>query len=176
MAHLGSYLFHELTTPLGLRLDHVPASRVRQTAARPASAASAPTPSGSRAACCCAWRPGNAAGGLWRNGQAAATLTAQAELEAAHARVLADPDLRPEALAGRLARPGQPAPRKAAGDALTRLLADHRGAIAAVRSPRTTRRLGQAGGRARPGMARQRRFQPIGGSTIQQQEPGEPHA
>ena len=40
MAHLGSYLFHELTTPLGLRLERTPH---RSASDRRRSAASAPT-------------------------------------------------------------------------------------------------------------------------------------
>ena len=59
MAHLGSYLFHELTTPLGLRLD--------AAGAAPALAEGTPfrslgpTASGSRAVCCYGWRPGRRA-------------------------------------------------------------------------------------------------------------------
>ena len=65
MAHLGSYLFHELTTPLGLRLERT--RLPRGGACR--SAASAPTASGSRAACCCAWRRAALASGFSRNGR-----------------------------------------------------------------------------------------------------------
>ena len=55
MAHLGSYLFHELTTPLGLRLDQCAGCSARPRRRR--SAAWAPMACGSRAACCCGWRP-----------------------------------------------------------------------------------------------------------------------
>ena len=58
-AHLGSYLFHELTTPLGLRLDRGRHAR-RSRGHDGRSAASAPTPSGFRAACCCGWPPAQA--------------------------------------------------------------------------------------------------------------------
>ena len=62
VSHLGSYLFHELTTPLGIRLEHVrrrrmpAAPRFRQPCRR-RFAASARTPSGFRAVCSCAWPP-----------------------------------------------------------------------------------------------------------------------
>jgi hypothetical protein len=100
VAHMGSYLFHELTTPLGLRLD-----ALRQC---PHGANATPFRSFGTYA---VWFP---RGLLLRLAarQACKRLidewmvsdipTAQAEVEAACARALADPGLRPEALTARI--------------------------------------------------------------------------
>ena len=60
VSHLGNYLFHELTTPLGPRLDHLPGIQISTVAGPPVRClvpcgVSAPIPSGSRVACCCVW-------------------------------------------------------------------------------------------------------------------------
>jgi hypothetical protein len=95
MAHLGSYLFHELTTPLGIRLDQ---SRLKRgpesTAFRSLGTYAVWFPRGlmlrlaAREAC----------RRLIEEWEAAGEPTAVAELEAAHERMLADPGLLPEAL------------------------------------------------------------------------------
>ena len=113
MAHLGSYLFHELTTPLGLRLDRAASSTTPARRACP-SAAWAPTASGSRAACCCGWRPAGLPAAVEEWQAAGRTARRRPELEAAEARVLADPELLPEALSrgsARRRRPTWRAPR-----------------------------------------------------------------
>jgi serine/threonine protein kinase len=100
VAHLGSYLFHELTTPLGLRLD-----AMRQCA--PGAEATPFRSFGTYAV----WFPRGlllrlaarrACKRLIDDWMAPDMPTAQAELEAACARVLADPGLRPEALSARI--------------------------------------------------------------------------
>jgi hypothetical protein len=96
VAHLGSYLFHELTTPLGLRLD-----RCRQL----------PAPAGATTfrsfGTYAVWFPRGlllrlaarqACRQLMEEWQTPGEPTAQAEIEAACARILADVELRPEAL------------------------------------------------------------------------------
>ncbi len=123
VSHLGSYLFHELTTPLGLRLD-----RGRQL--RPASEAEA-TPFRSLGTYG-VWFPRglmlrlagrDALKRLMEEWQGAGEPTATAEVEAACARVLADPDLRPEALTARLESEARGLLDGTPGEALTRLLA-----------------------------------------------------
>src|SRR5206468_9589502 len=91
VAHLGSYLFHELTTPLGLRLDrsrHLPVP-AGATAFRSFGTYAVWFPRGlllrlaARQACrklCDEW-------------QAGGTPTASAEVEAACARALTDSEL-----------------------------------------------------------------------------------
>jgi hypothetical protein len=126
VAHLGSYLFHELTTPLGLRLDalrKVP-PRFDSTPFRSFGTYAVWFPRGllkrlaGRHAC----------RRLIEEWMAAGEPTARAEVEAACARALADPALQPEALSARIEKAactttqfdltsGTPA------EALTRLLA-----------------------------------------------------
>jgi serine/threonine protein kinase len=100
VAHLGSYLFHELTTPLGLRLDRcrhrtVPAGA---TIFRSFGTYAVWFPRGlllrlaARQAC----------QQLIEEWQAVGEPTAQAEVEAACARVLADIEVRAEALASEI--------------------------------------------------------------------------
>jgi hypothetical protein len=120
MAHLGSYLFHELTTPLGIRLDH---SRMRQesgvTPFRSLGTYAVWFPRGlllRLAARQCCQR-------IMEEWGAAGEPTALAELDAAHARVAADPDLSPELLSARLAELASRHMEAPPGDALTRLLA-----------------------------------------------------
>jgi hypothetical protein len=120
MAHLGSYLFHELTTPLGIRLDH---SRLRQEAGstpfRSLGTYAVWFPRGlllRLAARQCCQR-------VMEEWGSAGEPTALAELDAAHARVAADPDLSPESLATRLAEISSRHMEAPPGDALTRLLA-----------------------------------------------------
>jgi hypothetical protein len=121
IAHLGSYLFHELTTPLSLRLD-----RGRQTAVAPDA-----TPFRSLGTYG-VWFPRGlmlrlagreACKRLLDEWQAGGAPTAAAEVEAACARVLADPDLRPEALTARIEAAARGLLDGTPGEALTRLLA-----------------------------------------------------
>jgi hypothetical protein len=121
VAHLGSYLFHELTTPLGQRLDHgrqVPGLG-DSTAFRSFGTYGVWFPRGlllrlaGRDAC----------KRLLEEWQATGEPTATAEVEAACARVLADPELRPEALAARVEAGARGMLDGSPGEALTRLLA-----------------------------------------------------
>jgi serine/threonine protein kinase len=121
IAHLGSYLFHELTTPLGPRLD-----RGRQT---PGPTESTPFRSFGTYG---VWFPRGlllrlagreACKRLLEDWQATGQPTATTEIDAACARVLADPDLRPEALAARIEAAVRGSLDGAPGEALTRLLA-----------------------------------------------------
>jgi hypothetical protein len=100
VAHLGSYLFHELTTPLGLRLE-------RCRAKPPAEDTTTFRSFGTYAV----WFPRGlllrlaaeqACVKLLEEWQAAEEPTTQAELEAACARALADPGLRFEAISARI--------------------------------------------------------------------------
>lgn len=100
LAHLGSYLFHELTTPLGLRLD-------RHRPALPPAGATPFRSFGTFAV----WFPRGlllrqaarrACINLLSKWQEEGEPTAQAEVEAACAKALADPDLRFEAACLRL--------------------------------------------------------------------------
>jgi hypothetical protein len=97
LAHLGSYLFHELTTPLGLRLS-------RERLLSPDSGSTPFRSLGTYSV----WFPRGlllrfAAREVCRQlidkWQAPGEPTAQVEIEAACARVLAEPELRPEAMA-----------------------------------------------------------------------------
>ncbi|MBV9124964.1 MAG: protein kinase, partial [Planctomycetes bacterium] len=99
VAHLGSYLFHELTTPLGLRVER---SRL------PSSTGGMPFRSFGTYA---VWFPRGlllrlagqrACYRLLQEWQAGGEPTALAEVEAATARVLADPELRFEDLCARI--------------------------------------------------------------------------
>ena len=100
LAHLGSYLFHELTTPLGLRLDRLrqPASALNGTPFRSLGTYAVWFPRGlllrraARLVCArllAAW-------------QEAGFLKAQPELDAACAAALADPSLQPVQLCTRI--------------------------------------------------------------------------
>jgi hypothetical protein len=100
VAHLGSYLFHELTTPLGLRLDALRNVDPDGDATRFRSF-------GTYAV----WFPRglllrmaarHACKRLIEDWMAADEPTAQPEVEAACARSLADPGLRPESLAAHI--------------------------------------------------------------------------
>jgi eukaryotic-like serine/threonine-protein kinase len=121
VAHLGSYLFHELTTPLSLRLDrerHLPVA-AGMTPFRSFGTYAVWFPRGlllrlaARQAC----------RHLMEDWLAEDEATARAEVEASCARVLADSELRPESLCQRIEESagstlgGQPA------DALTAMLA-----------------------------------------------------
>jgi serine/threonine protein kinase len=122
IAHLGSYLVHELTTPLGLRLE-----RGRQV---PDTAGMTPFRSMGTYA---VWFPRGlllrlaarrACVRLLRDWQAEGETTAGAEVEAACARILADPGLRPEVLAGRIEEMAAVMLEGNAGEVLTGLLAN----------------------------------------------------
>src|SRR5262249_20002534 len=100
ISHMGSYLFHELTTPLGLALDHVRRHRPApgDTPFRSFGTFGVWFPRGlllRRAARLSCRR-------LIEEWMAKGTPDAPAEVEAACAKALADPGLRPEALAVRL--------------------------------------------------------------------------
>ncbi len=120
MAHLGSYLFHDLTTPLGIRLDQ---SRLRRD----------PDTSPFRSLGTYAvWFPRGlllrlaareACRRLIEEWQAVGEPTAVDELEAANARILADPDLNPDALMHAVEGKASLHMEGPPGDALTRLLA-----------------------------------------------------
>jgi eukaryotic-like serine/threonine-protein kinase len=120
MAHLGSYLFHDLTTPLGIRLDQ---SRLRRD-----EGASPFRSLGTYAV----WFPRGlllrlaareACRRLVEEWQASGEPTALAELEAAHARMLADPDLNSDALTHAIEGKAALHMEGPPSDALTRLLA-----------------------------------------------------
>src|SRR5205807_2605770 len=95
VAHLGSYLFHELTTPLGLRLERTRQEPVGEAATifRSFGTYAVWFPRGlllrqaAQQACI----------RLLQDWQGTGDPTAQAEVEAACARALADPELRFEA-------------------------------------------------------------------------------
>jgi eukaryotic-like serine/threonine-protein kinase len=120
VAHTCSYLFHELTTPLGLHLDRV---RERRVAAESLVFRSFGTyavwyPRGlllrlaARKVCCdlveqwCAQGPPNAA----------------QEIEAACSRILAEHELQPEILTSRIDEAARPAFGMLSAEALTKLL------------------------------------------------------
>jgi hypothetical protein len=121
MAHLGSYLFHELTTPLGLRLER---ARLKRGPDEATSFKSLGTYS--------VWFP---RGLLLRLAARGACLrlieewqvddepNARVELDAACARVLADTDLRPDAVATRITAAAAQHLEGTPAEALTRLLA-----------------------------------------------------
>ena len=127
LAHLGSYLFHELTTPLGLRLD---ACRLKRAAADAVCFRSLGTYG--------IWFPRGLLLRLaarrvcqrlleqWQAPVKEDLLLGEegALLEAAQARVLADPELQPESLPRRIAEaaavPGEGEP----AEILTRLVAN----------------------------------------------------
>jgi hypothetical protein len=121
VAHLGSYLFHELTTPLGLRLD-----RGRQ---RPVPAEATIFRSFGTYA---VWFPRGlllrlaarqACRQLIEEWQAEGEPTAQAEVQAACAKVLADIEVRAEALAGEIEAAASASLGSTPAEALTGLLA-----------------------------------------------------
>jgi hypothetical protein len=102
IAHVGSYLFHELTTPLGLRLDQTRERRNSRSMFRNLGTFGVWFPRGlllrvaAREMCKLMLDE-------WQSG-AGEKLTGpeQSVLDAALARVLGDPELRPEALASRI--------------------------------------------------------------------------
>src|SRR5438552_3813574 len=102
VAHLGSYLFHELTTPLGLRLDQIRRKKPREESTRFRSFGTYAVwfPRGlllrlaARQACV----------RLLGDWQAIGKPTAKAEVEAACARALADPELRFESACQQIER------------------------------------------------------------------------
>jgi hypothetical protein len=122
LSHLGSYLFHELTTPLGLRLDHARLKHDPLTPFRSLGTFGVWFPRGlllrlaARSACA----------RLLDEWQATAndglTRTEQSVLEAAVARVSAEPGLLPDALATRIAELAGKHLDAQPRDALTRLL------------------------------------------------------
>jgi serine/threonine protein kinase len=146
VTHLGSYLFHELTTPLGLRLDQSrqqPAA-VNCTPFRSFGTYSVWFPRGlllrlaARTACkriVEAWQAADefARDDGWRrrNGSSRSDIDTSAwrsdgdtaEVTAVCAKALADPELRPEALASRLEEVAGKALDATPAEALARLLA-----------------------------------------------------
>jgi hypothetical protein len=107
VAHLGSYLFHELTTPLGPRLDHnrkaIEENRLGVTRFRSFGTYAVWFPRGllmrlaARQAC----------RRIIEEWQGEGEPTARPEVDAACARLLADPRLRPEALQAHIERCAQ---------------------------------------------------------------------
>lgn len=119
LAHLGSYLFHELTTPLGRRLEAIRrAPTTPRTLFRSLGTFGIWFPRGLllRAAARLAIRR------LLQEWEAADGPTADAETEAACARTLADPALRFEAVCSRLEDAASAGAGGGAGAALTGLL------------------------------------------------------
>jgi hypothetical protein len=119
LAHLCAYFFHELTTPLGLRLDNGRRlSGGGVTPFRSFGTYSVWFPRGlllrlaGRSAC----------KQLFEDWQAVGEPTARAEVEAACARILADPTLRPEALAAHIEQTANLGTEGKPGEALTHLL------------------------------------------------------
>jgi hypothetical protein len=124
VAHLGSYLFHEITTPLGMRLDQarraVDENRQGSTRFRSFGTFAVWFPRGllmrlaARLAC----------KRIIEEWQSEGEPTARAEVEAACARLLADPGLGPESLQARIEECAQRhLDGMAPGEALTALLA-----------------------------------------------------
>ncbi|MFO0881506.1 MAG: tubulin-like doman-containing protein [Gemmataceae bacterium] len=101
LAHLGSYLFHEMTTPLGIRLDQTRLKRNALTPFRSLGTFGVWFPRGlllrmaAREACLHLFEE-------WQAGGPGLSGPEQSVLDAAVARVVADPELRPEAIANRL--------------------------------------------------------------------------
>ncbi|HXG09229.1 MAG TPA: tubulin-like doman-containing protein [Gemmataceae bacterium] len=121
VAHLGSYLFHELTTPLGLRLD-------RCRTLQPTDGTTPFRSLGTYAI----WFPRGlllrlaarrACQRILEDWSGEGEPTAATEVEAAVARQLADPGLRPEALAAAIEEQARAALGTTPAEALTRLLA-----------------------------------------------------
>jgi len=121
LAHLGSYLFHELTTPLGLHLDrdrHLPLP-VGGLSFRSFGTYAVWFPRGlllrlaARQSC----------QQLIEEWQATGEPTALAEVEAACARALADSELRPETLGARMEEEARAQLGGSPAEALTHLLA-----------------------------------------------------
>lgn len=120
MSHLGSYLFHELTTPLGLKLE---GCRQKNPPGNTLPFRSLGTYG--------VWFPRGlllrlaaerACKSILEEWHVQGEPSARAELEAAQARVLADPELLPEALAARLADTAAGQLEGVPSDLLTRLL------------------------------------------------------
>jgi len=121
VAHLGSYLFHELTTPLGLRLDR----------SRRLSSATGVTPFRSFGTYA-VWFPRGlllrlaarrACSRILEDWQAAKEPLDPSEVEAACARVLAEPDLRVETLSAEIEKAASTSLDASPAEALTSLLA-----------------------------------------------------
>jgi len=120
MAHLGSYLFHELTTPLSIKLERHRLARAHSDTLPFRSLGTFGV-----------WFPrglllrlaGREALQLildeW---QTAGDPTARSELEAAKARLLAEPELAPEALGARIAEMASEQLEGTPNEALTRVL------------------------------------------------------
>ena len=129
MAHLGSYLFHELTTPLGLRLEAVRRCRLSAegTPFRSLGTYGVWFPRGlllrlaARTACLTIVQQWQAEGEP-EPGEGFAPVFAKAELEAACARVLSDSALDADALTNRLAELAGHEMEGAPTDLLTRML------------------------------------------------------
>jgi hypothetical protein len=118
--HMGSYLFHELTTPLGMRLERARQQVVPSDALpfRSLGTYGVWFPRGLllRLAAQRACRQ------IFEEWQATGEPTAQAELKAAQARVLADPELLPETLLARISQLATGHLEGAPADLLMRLL------------------------------------------------------
>jgi serine/threonine protein kinase len=135
MAHLGSYLFHELTTPLGLRLDRARSAR-RASGKNPLKGGNFSGSGGyggfRSLGTYGVWFPRglllrvaarSACARLLEEWQAAGEPTAGVELDAARARVLADTEFQPEALVTRVGEKAAAQLEGSPREVLTRLLA-----------------------------------------------------
>jgi hypothetical protein len=138
MAHLGSYLFHELTTPLGLRLDRARAPAARSSRRQAGGGKGAAGPSSAYGGgfrslgTYGVWFPRglllrltarSACARVLEDWQAAGEPSARAELEAVRARVQADSELQPEVLAARVGELASAHLEGRPREVLTRLLA-----------------------------------------------------
>ncbi|MFQ3592238.1 MAG: tubulin-like doman-containing protein, partial [Gemmataceae bacterium] len=120
LSHMGSYLFHELTTPLGVRLDQ---SRNRRTATHFRSLGTFGVwfPRGlllrmaARSACSRLIED-------WQASPTELTASEQAVLQASLTRVLGDPDWQPSVLAERIAQLAGEIMETPLRDALTKML------------------------------------------------------
>jgi hypothetical protein len=137
VAHLGSYLFHELTTPLGLRLDQL--RHDEEAAGNGQAPGVLPTPYRSFGTYA-VWFPRGLLlrlaarrachrllEGWLAPGEAQLTAEAAADVSAVCERIITNPDLRPEILSRRIEEAARAAPLSDLGatpaEALTALLA-----------------------------------------------------
>ncbi len=122
LSHMGSYLFHEITTPLGLRLDNCRLKRNLQSPFRSLGTFGVWFPRGLLLRLAAR----NACQRLLEDWQAGAgeglTGPEQSLLEVSYARVVADPELTPEALGTRIGELAAGHLDAQPREALTRLL------------------------------------------------------
>jgi len=137
MAHLGSYLFHEITTPLGIRLDrHREINLPGATLFRAMGTYGVWFPRGLllRMAARTALQR------VIETWQAEGPVVSTAELEASHARIVSDPELAPDALIGRIIELAAADLEGPPAEALTRFLSsleEHSRNVMALDDPGT---------------------------------------